>query len=522
MTDFLALARDALAAEVSKIDDDSPSLAAIYHLDPLLTFNDLWQDVRCQLRDRWTTPRIRDGWRTALLGAPPDDAFWIHSFDRMRGRGSLLVDAERSWQSKPPDRMFHAHHYIASGVDGVAAIHLMLLSDLDPVAAVEFVATRSSEYLIWAGVGMLDLGENEELVNEVLLRSECRDAVLLALACALDQQWADLQRQANAIRWTHTDATVKAEAQASLDLHWREGIPARHSAIAKRLAARVDAGAILGPWMRHLVLSSDLTFDVKGAEQPVLARIALDALSNVTGGIELKRSVEPSVACLAARAIAANGREDQLERHWQEWVDLVLGEDDSLARCGEVSWSVAGDTLASLPDPLSAWRSLTTKLQPLMRRRARRGGWEYDDVVFPLVIAGVNAAARLGSAGRHLLDHVYDTALRHFLVNQPPENHRSFNLPAYVFAACPPVVSDRAEIDAMLARLPLRTHVALARRQMGVAGGELRADAPSDHEISVRAYLRWLDRGGVDAPEAAIDDWLAAERSLLPTSRPTN
>jgi hypothetical protein len=515
VTDFHAEARNALAAQVSRIDDNSPSLMALYDLNPLLTYNDLWQDARCLLRDRWTTPTVRDAWRDALLGAPPDDAFWIHSFDRMRGRGTALVEAAKSWQSKPPDRMFHAHHHIASGVDGVAAIHVMLLSDLDPVGAIEFVATRSSEYLIWAGVGMLNLGQKADLVDEVLRRSECQDAVLLTLACTLDQQRAEVNRQENAIRWTHTDTTAKAEAQASLDLLWREGLPARHVAIAKALAARVDAGTILGPWMRHLVLSADMTSDVQGASRPMLARIALDALTDLASGIELQQSTKPSVACVVARVIAANGRDDQLEQHWQEWVDLILNEDHSLERCGDISWSVVGDLLARLPDPLSAWRSLTTKLQPLLRRRARVGGWEHDDVVFPLVIVGVNAAARLGSAGRGLLNQVYDTALRHFLTNLPPHNHRSFKLPAYVFAACPRVVPERADIDAMLARLPLGSHVALARKQMGAASGESHGQASPHQEISVRAYFRWLGRGGADAPEGALDDWLAAERAHL-------
>jgi hypothetical protein len=38
--------------------------------------------------------------------------------------------------------------------------------------------------------------------------------------------------------------------------------------------------------------------------------------------------------------------------------------------------------------------------------------------------------------------------------------------------------------------------------------------APSHEEIAVAAYCRWLARGGRDAPEAALDDWLAAERDL--------
>lgn len=38
--------------------------------------------------------------------------------------------------------------------------------------------------------------------------------------------------------------------------------------------------------------------------------------------------------------------------------------------------------------------------------------------------------------------------------------------------------------------------------------------APAQKDIAVAAYYRWLARGGPAAPEAATDDWLAAEREL--------
>lgn len=483
MTDFHALARDALATRVSEIDDASPSVAALYDLDSFLTFSDLWHDARRQLLARWTTTEVRTGWRTALLESPPEDAFWIHSFDRMRGASGGLVDAARSWKLKPPDRMFRPHHYVPQGLDGVAALHVALLSDLDPLAAVEFVATRSSEYLIWSGSGMIDLGNNEELVDNVLTRSDCRDAVLLAMACTLDHQCAELSRRANIDRWTSTDAAAEAEARAALDLLWRERLPARHSAIAKMILARDDAGDILGPWMRHLVRSADLPFNAESAPLSRLARLSLDALKTaLEHGVEIEQSTTPDAACLVARMIATDGSDAQREVLWQQWSDLILSENESLERCGEIAWGVAGHTLAGLPDPISAWRLLASKLEPYLRRRARRDGWDHDDVFFPFVLVGINAAAYLGTAGQLLLKQVFETSLRHFLVGRPPNNHRSFDLPAYVFAACPSVTLESADIDAMLSRLPLQSHVELAQKQM-VRPDPSRTEA-SHHEKS--------------------------------------
>lgn len=164
--------------------------------------------------------------------------------------------------------------------------------------------------------------------------------------------------------------------------------------------------------------------------------------------------------------VAANGRDDRLAQHWAEWADLVVAETASLDSCGDVAWGVVGDTLARLPDPLGTWRSAAKRLQPLLRRRARHGAWEHGEVVFPFVMSGVNGAARLGEAGRELWLEVFAFALRHFFVDQPPDNHRSFNLPAYVFGACPTVFSDDTQIEALLDRLPSPAHVTCARKQV--------------------------------------------------------
>ena len=40
-------------------------------------------------------------------------------------------------------------------------------------------------------------------------------------------------------------------------------------------------------------------------------------------------------------------------------------------------------------------------------------------------------------------------------------------------------------------------------------------DPRTHEEIAVAAYHRWLRRGGLAAPEAALDDWLAAEREIM-------
>jgi hypothetical protein len=40
-------------------------------------------------------------------------------------------------------------------------------------------------------------------------------------------------------------------------------------------------------------------------------------------------------------------------------------------------------------------------------------------------------------------------------------------------------------------------------------------DPLTDEKIAVAAYYRWLRRGGATAPDAALDDWLAAEREIL-------
>jgi hypothetical protein len=45
------------------------------------------------------------------------------------------------------------------------------------------------------------------------------------------------------------------------------------------------------------------------------------------------------------------------------------------------------------------------------------------------------------------------------------------------------------------------------------------------HKVSVAAYYRWVARGGTQAPEGALEDWLEAEREALHASaskpRPT-
>ena len=40
-------------------------------------------------------------------------------------------------------------------------------------------------------------------------------------------------------------------------------------------------------------------------------------------------------------------------------------------------------------------------------------------------------------------------------------------------------------------------------------------DPRTHEEIAIAAYYRWLRRGDATAPEAALDDWLAAEREIL-------
>jgi len=45
--------------------------------------------------------------------------------------------------------------------------------------------------------------------------------------------------------------------------------------------------------------------------------------------------------------------------------------------------------------------------------------------------------------------------------------------------------------------------------------GAAPAAQPSDNDIRVRAYHRYLERGG--APGGDFDDWLEAEKDLKPT-----
>ena len=59
------------------------------------------------------------------------------------------------------------------------------------------------------------------------------------------------------------------------------------------------------------------------------------------------------------------------------------------------------------------------------------------------------------------------------------------------------------------------TNVATRSRKattVSVKDGAVAAPAPTDEEIRVRAYHRWLERGGGSGMD--FDDWLDAEREL--------
>jgi hypothetical protein len=50
------------------------------------------------------------------------------------------------------------------------------------------------------------------------------------------------------------------------------------------------------------------------------------------------------------------------------------------------------------------------------------------------------------------------------------------------------------------------------RRKAKAAGAQPVRRAPTEEEIRIRAYQRFLERGG--QPGHAIEDWIAAERDL--------
>jgi hypothetical protein len=273
-SDRWSIALAELRRRVAEAADASPSLEALYALEPTFVYSDFWQPAREQLMQRCEAAEVRAAWLDELRRTAPDPLTWL-GHHRSEATRTALEEAARSWSAQTPERMLAPHHHIPGVLDSVGAVHVALLGDLDPVGAVEYVAALQSEHLIWRAVRRLPLRENDGLIDQVVATSRSRDAVLLCLGCVFDTQRASVGAHINESRWNAGDQRG-FDADAALGQMWQTVIPERHRRLADALVRRHDAGAVLAPWIRHLVRNADSAVLSKDDHLPKIARIALE------------------------------------------------------------------------------------------------------------------------------------------------------------------------------------------------------------------------------------------------------
>jgi hypothetical protein len=283
----------------------------------------------------------------------------------------------------------------------------------------------------------------------------------------MDEQSSHVRGLVSDPRWDKQDGGKEPAVGAVPDDAWT-CIANRHRLLATTLMQRHDAGAVLGPWIRHLVRCVDHPIDFDREQRPSIAMVALgQVLAALSAGstLELERASEPNAACLVARMLV-NTRTRRGSTDWEEWQSLLLEEHGSLQFCASVGWQAAAEALLRADDPRAVWVHTARVLQPILRRRARHPTSDVDPVIH-LVMPGVYASARLGSEGATLWSSAFELARRQFLVDRPPANDPKYRLCSHVFAAFPQISHNTDLLERMLALLPTSMHVEWAREQLG-------------------------------------------------------
>lgn len=466
-TDRHAISLAALLRRVEEVANASPSLEALYALEPNFEYNHFWHPAYKLLLQCCEAQRSQDAWRAELRRPPPDLVIWLSLHRRRNVTPAGIQDAAQRWRSMGSERMLAFHHAASGVLEGVAAVHLALLADLDPIGAVEYVSALPSEHLVWPAVYRIELHKRQELIDRVLAESHSRDAVLLCVACILDEQSAHVRGLVNDRRQNNHDGGAGPAVNDVPENAWTS-IAHRHRQLAIALMQRHDAGAVLGPWIRHLVRCVDHPIDFDQEQRPSIAMVALgQVLSALPDGsaLELERASEPNAACLVARMLV-NARTDRGNTDWEEWQSLLLAEHDSLHFCASVGWQAAAKALLRADDPHAAWVQVARSLQPILRRRARHHSSDVDPVIH-LVMPGLYASAFLGVEGAALWLSVFEFARRQFLVDQPPGNDPKYRLCSDAFTVFRWIFRTADALDRALALLPTPAHVGWAREQLG-------------------------------------------------------
>lgn len=457
---------------VEAIVDSEPSLDALYALESSLLYSDFWHEVYAVLHAGCETRGMREAWRVELLCPPPNPVMWLSFLDRKESSQAALQDAARRWTARGPHRMFIAHHHVPGILEGIAAVHITLLANLDPVGAVEYVAGLSSEFLVWPTERRIRLHEQPALIDRVLSESCVQDAVLLSLACEFDAHCLSIDTLEKQLRWFQgTEAS--APAQTALDEAW-SSMPERYHQLSTALMQRTDAGCLVGPWIRHLVSCADRTMHL-GLDAS--SRVAMTALKQMLAAVPEGSPVElgfvdPLDATMLVARMLFHTRVGRGAQDWQEWEDLLVAENDSLRSCSDVAWQAAAEALLRMAAPRTAWMQTARALQPVLRRRARSHSSNVDPVLH-LIMAGLYAAVHMEVDAAAQWWSLFELALRQFLTDRPAVSDPSYRLCAHVFAAFPRIFSDPGDFHRALCLLPTAAHVEWARETLVANGGSM-------------------------------------------------
>ncbi|HWU87011.1 MAG TPA: hypothetical protein VN253_07040 [Kofleriaceae bacterium] len=456
--DELGATRSALRIAGAEVADGTPSLDALYSLSAVLTEPELWTELLELVRSSWTARGVWGAWRDELRRLPSNPLLWFSRSDRNATMERALAEAEQRWRRASPERFFEARRPRAF-IDGVAALHLALLAEVDPVGVVEYIAMLPSEQFIYPAVDWLQQTGRAPGLEDVVSTARTSDAVLLALSNALETA-----REEAHIRFAEARQGGEA-AVAALEHAWTSEHESGFARLARLVLQRADAMRVIEGWLTHLVRASDRKPFSENDFRPELARIAVAEVvrhaSEIGFAFAGPEVLDAGSIVMRMLLDTAGASADAL---WMEWHASLVACDRSLQRCGEIAWRTAGDTLARTRAPLDTWLATVTALEAVFRRRARRSDHETDHLPMNLVLPALHGAVRLGRDGQPLWLAAYEVARRSFLVDRPPHNEPGYQLPAMMFAGFERVFGASAALcEAYLEQLPTAQHVSWAR-----------------------------------------------------------
>jgi hypothetical protein len=347
-------------------------------------------------------------------------------------------------------------------VDEVAALHLALLAEIDPVGVFEYIAALPSDQFIWPAATWLQASDLAPNLETVVAGASTHHAVLLALACSLDAVCDDA-----IVRLSEVGREEKARSD-EIESAWRQEIKDLFRRLAKSVVERPDAASVLEPWLYHLVRSCDRTVFSENDYLPTIARMGVEEVVGTSRAAAAKLSDEHDAVALTVRMLLADSPQE-CEDAWRAWHQRVAGGDPSLKDCRDNAWMVAGDTLARTERPLETWILLTVAYERWSRRRTRMIEYETRDLSMCVAMPALHAAARLGYNGKALWQAAFVFARRDFLVDRPHSTDRSYMLPALTFAAFHRVLGDdKTELAQACELLPTAAHLECARELLAV------------------------------------------------------